>query len=72
MLYVFKHHFIQVILAEEVEALKLTLFDITKQICDAVQARAEQGLSRAFIVSSVLQHLILSKSSYFFQINIMV
>lgn len=31
-----------VILAEEVSASKLTLFDITKQICDAVQARAEQ------------------------------
>ncbi|CAI9762976.1 unnamed protein product [Fraxinus pennsylvanica] len=31
-----------VILAEEVAASKLTLFDITKQICDAVQARAGQ------------------------------
>ncbi|EXB56254.1 Pyrophosphate--fructose 6-phosphate 1-phosphotransferase subunit alpha [Morus notabilis] len=31
-----------VILGEEVAASKLTLFDITKQICDAVQARAEQ------------------------------
>ncbi|KAL0432817.1 UNVERIFIED_CONTAM: Pyrophosphate--fructose 6-phosphate 1-phosphotransferase subunit alpha [Sesamum latifolium] len=31
-----------VILAEEVAASKLTLFDITKQLCDAVQARAEQ------------------------------
>ncbi|KAK4389987.1 Pyrophosphate--fructose 6-phosphate 1-phosphotransferase subunit alpha [Sesamum angolense] len=31
-----------VILAEEVAASKLTLFDITKQICDVVQARAEQ------------------------------
>ncbi|XP_019170911.1 PREDICTED: pyrophosphate--fructose 6-phosphate 1-phosphotransferase subunit alpha [Ipomoea nil] len=31
-----------VILAEEVAASKLTLFDITKQVCDAVQARAEQ------------------------------
>ncbi|KAM7274144.1 hypothetical protein ACFE04_028808 [Oxalis oulophora] len=30
-----------VILGEEVAAPKLTLFDITKQICDAVQARAE-------------------------------
>lgn len=29
-----------VILGEEVAASKLTLFDITKQICDAVQARA--------------------------------
>lgn len=33
----------QVILGEEVAASKLTLFDITKQLCDAVQARAEQG-----------------------------
>ncbi|KDP36731.1 hypothetical protein JCGZ_08022 [Jatropha curcas] len=31
-----------VILGEEVAASKLTLFDITTQICDAVQARAEQ------------------------------
>ncbi|XP_077210502.1 pyrophosphate--fructose 6-phosphate 1-phosphotransferase subunit alpha-like isoform X2 [Tasmannia lanceolata] len=31
-----------VILGEEVAASKLTLFDLTKQICDAVQARAEQ------------------------------
>ncbi|KAI3730257.1 hypothetical protein L1987_61426 [Smallanthus sonchifolius] len=31
-----------VILGEEVVASKLTIFDITKQICDAVQARAEQ------------------------------
>ncbi|KAI6690698.1 hypothetical protein NL676_027526 [Syzygium grande] len=31
-----------VILGEEVAASKLTLFDITKQICDAVQARAVQ------------------------------
>lgn len=30
-----------VILGEEVAASKLTLFDLTKQICDAVQARAE-------------------------------
>jgi len=34
----------QVILGEEVTASKLTIFDIIKQICDAVQARAEQGL----------------------------
>ncbi|KAL6562967.1 hypothetical protein OROHE_005554 [Orobanche hederae] len=34
-----------VILGEEVAASKLTLFDITKQICDAVQARSEhEGL----------------------------
>ncbi|XP_020265420.1 pyrophosphate--fructose 6-phosphate 1-phosphotransferase subunit alpha-like isoform X3 [Asparagus officinalis] len=31
-----------VILGEEVSLSKLTIFDITKQICDAVQARAEQ------------------------------
>ncbi|KAL1535193.1 diphosphate--fructose-6-phosphate 1-phosphotransferase [Salvia divinorum] len=31
-----------VILAEEVDVSKLTLFDITKKLCDAVQARAEQ------------------------------
>lgn len=66
-------HFVQVILAEEVDSSKLTLFDITKQICDAVQARAEQGLLRVINVSSVLQYLILSNSSYFScQINITV
>ncbi|KAK3129094.1 hypothetical protein QOZ80_6BG0471450 [Eleusine coracana subsp. coracana] len=32
-----------VILGEEVAASKLTIFDITKQICDAVQARYEKG-----------------------------
>ncbi|KAJ0968110.1 hypothetical protein J5N97_025027 [Dioscorea zingiberensis] len=31
-----------VILSEEVASSKLTLFDITKRICDAVQARAEK------------------------------
>ncbi|KAG5542694.1 hypothetical protein RHGRI_015723 [Rhododendron griersonianum] len=31
-----------VILGEEVAASKLTLFDLTKRICDAVQSRAEQ------------------------------
>ncbi|CAD5167432.1 unnamed protein product [Musa acuminata subsp. malaccensis] len=31
-----------VILAEDVAVSKLTIFDITKQICDAVQARAEK------------------------------
>lgn len=35
----------QVILGEEVAASKLTLFEITKQISDAIQARAEQGLN---------------------------
>ncbi|KAE8716395.1 Pyrophosphate--fructose 6-phosphate 1-phosphotransferase subunit alpha [Hibiscus syriacus] len=34
----------KVILGEEVAASKLTLSDITKQICDVIQARAEQGL----------------------------
>jgi pyrophosphate--fructose-6-phosphate 1-phosphotransferase len=38
----FQSHPNMVILGEEVAASKLTLFDITKQICDAVQARAEQ------------------------------
>lgn len=33
----------QVILGEEVAASKLTIFDLTKQICDAVQARADKG-----------------------------
>ncbi|KAI3797091.1 hypothetical protein L1987_39782 [Smallanthus sonchifolius] len=32
----------KVILGEEVAASNLTIFDLTKQICDAVQARAEQ------------------------------
>lgn len=34
---------LQVVLSEEVASSKLTLFDITKRICDAVQARAEKG-----------------------------
>jgi hypothetical protein len=38
----------QVILGEEVAASKLTIFDITKQICDAVQARAEKGWAAYF------------------------
>jgi len=33
----------QVLLGEEVANSKLTLFDVTKQICDAIQARGEQG-----------------------------
>lgn len=47
--YIYEHfvnhlyELLQVILGEEVAASKLTLFDLTKQICDAVQARAEQG-----------------------------
>ncbi|GER32012.1 phosphofructokinase family protein [Striga asiatica] len=39
-----------VILAEEVAASKLTLFDITKQICDAVQARGEQDKHHGVIL----------------------
>lgn len=52
----------QVILGEEVAASKLTLFDITKQIADAVQARAEHGscylvnLFSFFIFSYALSH----------------
>uniref|UniRef100_A0A9I9DE49 Pyrophosphate--fructose 6-phosphate 1-phosphotransferase subunit alpha n=1 Tax=Cucumis melo TaxID=3656 RepID=A0A9I9DE49_CUCME len=42
-----------VILGEEVAASKLTLFDLTTQICDAVQARAQQGLVE-FIVSNLI------------------
>lgn len=33
----------QVLLGEEVATSKLTLFDVTKQLCDAIQARGEQG-----------------------------
>ncbi|KAJ6931861.1 hypothetical protein NC652_015139 [Populus alba x Populus x berolinensis] len=36
-----------VILGEEVAASKLTLFDLTAQICDAVQARAAQGFRQS-------------------------
>ncbi|KAD4981729.1 hypothetical protein E3N88_18400 [Mikania micrantha] len=39
-----------VILAKEVAASKLTIFDITKQICDAVQARAEQDKNHVVIL----------------------
>jgi pyrophosphate--fructose-6-phosphate 1-phosphotransferase len=39
-----------VILGEEVAASKLTLFDITKQICDAVQARAELDKNHGVIL----------------------
>lgn len=39
----FTEYYVQVILSEEVASLKLTLFDITQRICDAVEARAEQG-----------------------------
>ncbi|CAI0374891.1 unnamed protein product [Linum tenue] len=39
-----------VILGEEVAASKLTIFDISKQICDAVQARAEQDKNHGVIL----------------------
>ncbi|OVA01037.1 Phosphofructokinase domain [Macleaya cordata] len=39
-----------VILGEEVASSKLTLFDLTKQICDAVQARAEQDKNHGVIL----------------------
>ncbi|KAL8195453.1 hypothetical protein R6Q57_025856 [Mikania cordata] len=40
----------KVILAEEAAASKLTIFDTTKQICDAVQARAEQDKNHGVIL----------------------
>ncbi|XP_021900763.1 pyrophosphate--fructose 6-phosphate 1-phosphotransferase subunit alpha isoform X2 [Carica papaya] len=39
-----------VILGEEVAASKLTLFDLTTQICDAVQARAQQDKNHGVIL----------------------
>ncbi|KAI6688535.1 hypothetical protein NL676_025363 [Syzygium grande] len=39
-----------VILGEEVAAAKLTLFDLAKQLCDAVQARAEQDKNHGVIL----------------------
>ncbi|KAI3956788.1 hypothetical protein MKW92_003932 [Papaver armeniacum] len=39
-----------VILGEEVSASKLTLFDITKQICDAIQARAAEDKNHGVIL----------------------
>ncbi|KAG2653464.1 hypothetical protein PVAP13_1NG458100 [Panicum virgatum] len=48
-----------VILGEEVAASKLTIFDITKQICDAVQARAEKGRSLSLVYDMVEHHLTL-------------
>ncbi|KAL9225692.1 hypothetical protein vseg_001586 [Gypsophila vaccaria] len=39
-----------VILGEDVAASKLTLFDVTKQICDAVQARAEKDMNHGVIL----------------------
>jgi len=56
---------LQVILGEEVAALKLTLFDITKQICDAVQARAGQGLKQFELLLMSLM-LIVSVFLFFF------
>ncbi|GJN22025.1 hypothetical protein PR202_gb09554 [Eleusine coracana subsp. coracana] len=40
----------KVILGEEVAASKLTIFDITKQICDAVQARAETDKNHGVVL----------------------
>ncbi|OEL34887.1 Pyrophosphate--fructose 6-phosphate 1-phosphotransferase subunit alpha [Dichanthelium oligosanthes] len=40
----------KVILGEEVAASKLTIFDITKQICDAVQARAEKDKNHGVVL----------------------
>jgi hypothetical protein len=45
--------FAQVILGEKVAASKLTVFDITKQICDVVQARAEQGMPPCLLSMSL-------------------
>jgi pyrophosphate--fructose-6-phosphate 1-phosphotransferase len=39
-----------VLLGEEVANSKLTLFDVTKQICDAIQARGEQGKHHGVIL----------------------
>ncbi|KAF6174224.1 hypothetical protein GIB67_033756 [Kingdonia uniflora] len=39
-----------VVLGEEVASSKLTLFDLTTQICDAVQARAEQDKNHGVII----------------------
>eukprot|EP01018_Ginkgo_biloba_P032197 Gb_22035 [translate_table: standard] len=39
-----------VILGEEVSTSKMTLFDLTKQICDAIQARAEQDKNHGVIL----------------------
>jgi pyrophosphate--fructose-6-phosphate 1-phosphotransferase len=39
-------HSNMVILGEEVATSKMTLFDVTKQICDAIQARGEQGMMK--------------------------
>ncbi|KAI3781304.1 hypothetical protein L2E82_11313 [Cichorium intybus] len=41
----------KVILSEEVAASKLTIFDLTEQIRDAVQARAEEGAFSSFVLS---------------------
>jgi pyrophosphate--fructose-6-phosphate 1-phosphotransferase len=39
-----------VLLGEEVATSKLTLFDVTKQLCDAIQARGEQGKNYGVIL----------------------
>jgi hypothetical protein len=43
-------NYVQVILGEEVATSKLTIFDITKQISDAVQARAEKGRNYYYVI----------------------
>ncbi|KAJ0658361.1 putative diphosphate--fructose-6-phosphate 1-phosphotransferase [Helianthus annuus] len=69
-----------VILAEEVAASNLTIFDLTKQICDAIQARAEQEKYHGVIllpegliesipeVYALLQ--VIKRHSYWFIINL--
>jgi pyrophosphate--fructose-6-phosphate 1-phosphotransferase len=39
-----------VLLGEEVATQKMTLFDITKQICDVIQARSEDGKNHGVIL----------------------
>ncbi|KAI3723157.1 hypothetical protein L2E82_34550 [Cichorium intybus] len=46
-----------VILGEEVAASKLTIFNLTEQICDAVQARAEQAAFWSFVLTSSKHYL---------------
>jgi pyrophosphate--fructose-6-phosphate 1-phosphotransferase len=62
---------LKVILGEEVAASKLTLFDITKQICDAVQARAGQGLKQFKLLLLSLM-VIVSVFFFFFLIIIII
>jgi hypothetical protein len=49
----------QVILGEEVAQSKLTLFEISRKISDAVQARAEQGLTFLNFIFPVFKLIIL-------------